>query len=138
MAALTAEVGSAQPRPWGWQRSTENKRSRKATLAKGDVVILDNLAADKRLAAEKIIRARGAWLLFLRPYSPGLSPCKDGCRIGFGEQVTRHRTCADHSESLSGCLRLVTRSRLTGDLGADAERRRDGSDETPERKARGL
>ena len=78
MAALTAEVGSAQPRPWGWQRSTENKRSRKATLAKGDVVILDNLAAHKRLAAEKIVRARGAWLLFLRPYSPDLSPIEPG------------------------------------------------------------
>lgn len=35
------------------------------TLAKGDVVILDNLAAHKSAAAEKAIRARGAWLLFL-------------------------------------------------------------------------
>ncbi|ESX98011.1 hypothetical protein X753_31715 [Mesorhizobium sp. LNJC399B00] len=40
--------------------------------------ILDNLAAHKSPAAEKAIRARGAWLLFLPPYSPDLNPCMDG------------------------------------------------------------
>ena len=44
------------------------------TLSKGDVVILDNLAAHKSIAAEKAIRAKGAWLLFLPPYSPDLNP----------------------------------------------------------------
>src|ERR1700675_416123 len=44
------------------------------TLAKGDVVIMDNLAAHKSKAAEKSIKARGAWILFLPPYSPDLNP----------------------------------------------------------------
>src|SRR4051794_31294184 len=44
------------------------------TLSKGDVVILDNLAAHKSIAAEKAIRAKGAWLLFLPPYSPDFNP----------------------------------------------------------------
>lgn len=44
------------------------------TLSKGDVVILDNLPAHKSPAAEKAIRARGAWILFLPPYSPDLNP----------------------------------------------------------------
>jgi transposase len=44
------------------------------TLSKGDVVILDNLPAHKSQAAEEAIRARGAWLLFLPPYSPDLNP----------------------------------------------------------------
>ena len=44
------------------------------TLAKGDVVILDNLAAHKSAAAEQAIRERGAWLLFLPAYSPDLNP----------------------------------------------------------------
>jgi transposase len=44
------------------------------TLEKGDVVILDNLPAHKSPAAEKAIRARGAWILFLPPYSPDLNP----------------------------------------------------------------
>ena len=44
------------------------------TLRKGDVVILDNLSAHKSPKAEKVIRARGAWMLFLPPYSPDLNP----------------------------------------------------------------
>jgi len=44
------------------------------TLAKGDVVILDNLPAHKSPTAEAAIKARGAWMLFLPPYSPDLNP----------------------------------------------------------------
>jgi hypothetical protein len=40
------------------------------TLEKGDVVILDNLSAHKSPVAEQAIRAKGAWILFLPPYSP--------------------------------------------------------------------
>lgn len=43
-------------------------------LKPGDVVILDNLSSHKSEKAEKAIRARGAWLLFLPPYSPDLNP----------------------------------------------------------------
>lgn len=44
------------------------------TLKKGDVVILDNLAAHKSAKAEAAIKARGAWMLFLPAYSPDLNP----------------------------------------------------------------
>jgi transposase len=44
------------------------------TLQKGDIVILDNLPAHKSSAAEQAVRQRGAWLLFLPPYSPDLNP----------------------------------------------------------------
>jgi len=44
------------------------------TLAKGDVVILDNLAVHKSEAAAECLRQRGAWFLFLPPYSPDLNP----------------------------------------------------------------
>ena len=40
------------------------------TLEKGDVVIMDNLSAHKSPAAEKAIRAKGAWILFCRPTAP--------------------------------------------------------------------
>jgi transposase len=43
-------------------------------LEKGDVVIMDNLAAHKSRTAEKAIRDKGAWILFLPPYSPDLNP----------------------------------------------------------------
>ncbi len=44
------------------------------TLSAGYVVILDNLSAHKSPIAEQTIRDRGAWLLFLPPYSPDLNP----------------------------------------------------------------
>ncbi len=43
-------------------------------LTKGDIVIMDNLAAHKSPAAEKAIQARGAWVLFLPAYSPDFNP----------------------------------------------------------------
>jgi transposase len=44
------------------------------TLAKGDVVILDNLGSHKGKPARNLIRAAGAHLLFLPPYSRDLNP----------------------------------------------------------------
>jgi transposase len=45
------------------------------TLAKGDLVILDNLGSHKgHGTARRAIRATGAHLLFLPPYSPDLNP----------------------------------------------------------------
>jgi transposase len=44
------------------------------TLARGEVVILDNLASHKARPARNAIRATGAHLLFLPPYSPDLNP----------------------------------------------------------------
>jgi len=43
-------------------------------LRPGDVVIMDNLTAHKSPLAEALIRATGAWVLFLPPYSPDLNP----------------------------------------------------------------
>lgn len=43
-------------------------------LNPGDVVILDNLSSHKSLKAESIVRSKGAWMLFLPPYSPDLNP----------------------------------------------------------------
>jgi transposase len=44
------------------------------TLAPGDVVVLDNLGSHKGQAVRAAIRAAGAHLLFLPPYSPDLNP----------------------------------------------------------------
>lgn len=44
------------------------------TLKRGDVVILDNLPAHKSEKAKAILKRRGAWFLFLPPYSPDLNP----------------------------------------------------------------
>lgn len=44
------------------------------TLTPGDVVVLDNLPAHKVTGVSQAIRARGAELLYLPPYSPDLNP----------------------------------------------------------------
>ncbi len=43
-------------------------------LEPGTVVILDNLSTHKSVEAERILRERGCWLLFLPPYSPDMNP----------------------------------------------------------------
>lgn len=44
------------------------------TLRSGDIVILDNLGSHKGKAVRHAIRAAGAKLIFLPPYSPDLNP----------------------------------------------------------------
>lgn len=44
------------------------------TLTPGDVVVMDNLGSHKTQAVRKAIRAVGAKLFFLPPYSPDLNP----------------------------------------------------------------
>ncbi len=44
------------------------------TLREGDIVILDNLGSHKGAAVRQAIRAAGAKLFFLPPYSPDLNP----------------------------------------------------------------
>jgi len=43
-------------------------------LRPGDIVILDNLSSHKGKAVRALIRAAGARILFLPPYSPDLNP----------------------------------------------------------------
>ena len=44
------------------------------TLLAGDIVVMDNLGSHKSQAVRKAIRAVGARVLFLPPYSPDLNP----------------------------------------------------------------
>ena len=44
------------------------------TLRRGDVVVLDNLAAHKQPEVRQAIEAAGAQLRFLPPYSPDFNP----------------------------------------------------------------
>ncbi len=44
------------------------------TLQPGDLVVMDNLGSHKGKAVRQVIRAAGAKLFFLPPYSPDLNP----------------------------------------------------------------
>jgi transposase len=44
------------------------------TLQPGDIVILDNLSSHKSEKSAAVLKTKGAWFLFLPPYSPDLNP----------------------------------------------------------------
>ena len=44
------------------------------TLNSGDIVVMDNLGSHKAIAVRQALRAVGAKLFFLPPYSPDLNP----------------------------------------------------------------
>ncbi len=46
-------------------------------LREGDIVIMDNLATHKTAAVEELIKARGATVRYLPPYSPDLNPIEN-------------------------------------------------------------
>ncbi len=48
--------------------------SRPSSPRRCGAVIRDNLATHKSAKAEAILKRRGAWLLFLPPYSPHFNP----------------------------------------------------------------
>jgi transposase len=47
------------------------------TLAKGDVVVMDNVGTHKVAGVREAIEARGATLLYLPPYSPDFNPIEE-------------------------------------------------------------
>jgi len=47
------------------------------TLQRGDLVVLDNLAAHKSKSVRGLLAAHGIRLLFLPPYTPDLSPIEN-------------------------------------------------------------
>ena len=44
------------------------------TLSQGDVVVMDNLSSHKGPRVEQLIKAAGAELRYLPPYSPDMNP----------------------------------------------------------------
>ena len=59
---------------WREFRGLRRANPRTDELKLGDIVILDNLGSHKGQPARAIIRAAGAHMIFLPPYSPDLNP----------------------------------------------------------------
>jgi transposase len=78
-------------------------------LRPGDVVIMDNLPAHKSQAAEDMIRATGAWLLFLPPYSPDLNPIEMAfSKLKAHLKATAARTIIALEQAIGDICRLFT------------------------------
>jgi transposase len=65
-------------------------------LRPGDIVIMDNLGSHKSAAVRQIVRAAGARLWFLPPYSPDLNPIEQVfAKIKHWMRVAQKRTVTD-------------------------------------------
>jgi transposase len=71
-------------------------------LRRGDILVMDNLSVHKTAGVREAVRAAGARLLYLPPYSPDLSPieqCWSKLKAGLRKAKARTR------EALSSALR---------------------------------
>ena len=74
-------------------------------LAKGDVVLMDNLPAHKVAGVRQMIEAAGARLLYLPPYSPDFNPIE----MAFSKlkallRKAAARTITDLWDAIANCL----------------------------------
>ena len=65
-------------------------------LKPGDIVVMDNLGSHKSAAVRRIIRAAGARLWYLPPYSPDLNPIEQAfAKIKHWMRQAQKRTIED-------------------------------------------
>jgi len=62
------------------------------TLSKGDIVVMDNLSSHKGPRVEQLIKAAGAELRYLPPYSPDMNPIEKGLFQAEGLPAQNRRT----------------------------------------------
>ena len=76
------------------------------TLKPGDIVVMDNLGSHKSAAIRKAIKAAGARLWFLPPYSPDLNPIEQAfAKIKHWMRILQKKTVEDTWRAIG---RLVT------------------------------
>ncbi|AQZ50971.1 Transposase (plasmid) [Martelella mediterranea DSM 17316] len=76
------------------------------TLKPGDIVVMDNLGSHKSAAIRKAIKAAGARLWFLPPYSPDLNPIEQAfAKIKHWMRMGQKRTVEETWRAIG---RLVT------------------------------
>ena len=76
LSGMTAPMVLDGPMNGAWFLASI-QQVRAPTLKPGDVVIMDNLAVHKSTPVKDAIKAVGARLLFLPPYSPDLNPIEN-------------------------------------------------------------
>jgi transposase len=79
-----------------------------ATLKPGDIVILDNLGSHKAKAIRQTIRAVGARLWYLPPYSPDLNPIEQAfAKIKHWMRMAQKRTIEDTWRHLGSLIETI-------------------------------
>ena len=74
------------------------------TLSQGDVVVMDNLPAHKGARVEELIKAAGAELRYLPPYSPDMNPIEKAySKLKAFLRKIAERTVAGLMSALEAC-----------------------------------
>jgi len=78
-------------------------------LQVGDVVVMDNLSAHKVEGVRQLIRARGAELLYLPPYSPDFNPIEQcWSKIKLILRTLKARTTEALEQAVAQALAAIT------------------------------
>jgi transposase len=78
------------------------------SLKPGDIVIMDNLGSHKSVALRRIIKAAGARLWYLPPYSPDLNPIEQTfAKIKHWMRTAQKRTIDDISRHLGDLIHTI-------------------------------
>ena len=84
-------------------------------LGPGDIVVLDNLSAHKDSRAAEMIRAAGAEVWFLPPYSPDLNPIeKMWSKVKEFLRAAKARTSDTLLTAIAAALRTITAKDASG------------------------
>jgi transposase len=87
------------------------------TLQPGDIVIMDNLGSHKGRAVRAAIRAAGAKLFFLPPYSPDLNPIEQVfAKLKHRVRVAQPRTITDTWRKIGDLIDIFSPSECTNYL----------------------
>lgn len=79
------------------------------TLARGDVVVMDNLTAHKVAGIREAIEEKGAKVLYLSPYSPDFSPIEPcWSKIKTALRAAKARTREALDQALTAALATIT------------------------------
>ena len=79
------------------------------TLKQGDIVMMDNLSSHKSPAVRTAIRATGARLLFLPPYSPDLNPIEQTfSKIKHSMRLAQERSVDTVQKALAEIIDTIT------------------------------
>jgi transposase len=77
-------------------------------LREGDIVIMDNLGSHKSAAIRSIIKAVGARLWYLPPYSPDLNPIEQAfSKVKHWLRIAQKRTIDDACQYIGGLVTSI-------------------------------
>jgi transposase len=84
-------------------------------LRVGDIAVMDNLSAHKRVSVRRLIEGAGARLLYLPPYSPDFSPIEPAwSKVKSLMRRAAARTYEALLEAAADALRAITASDARG------------------------